>query len=46
MIQNFIQEDIMRTIADFTGYEQKPASTILFERYGRLVAIQLADSEL
>ena len=34
------------TIADFTEAEHKHVSTLLFERYGKLVPIQLADSEL
>lgn len=33
-------------IADFTDAEQKLASTSFFGRYGKLVPIQLADSEL
>ena len=33
-------------IPDFTETEQKLVSTALFERYGKLVHIQLADSEL
>lgn len=33
-------------ISDFTETEQKHVSTILFERYGKLVSMQLADSEL
>jgi hypothetical protein len=33
-------------IPDFSDPEQKLVSTILFERYGKLVPIQLADSEL
>lgn len=33
-------------ITDFTEAEQKRVSTILFERYGKLVSMQLADSEL
>lgn len=36
----------MTTISDFTEAEHKRVSTILFERYGKLVLIQLADSEL
>ncbi|HYR05298.1 MAG TPA: hypothetical protein VEP71_01295 [Gallionella sp.] len=36
----------MTTIADFTEAECKNVSTILFERYGKLVPVQLADSEL
>src|SRR5271169_4265269 len=34
------------TIPDFTDDERKLVSTILFERYDKLVTIQLADSEL
>lgn len=34
------------TIPDFTDAEQKLVSTALFERYGKLAPIQLADSEL
>ena len=34
------------SIDDFTDYEQNRVSGILFERYGSLVPIQLADSEL
>lgn len=33
------------SIPDFTEAEQKPVSGILFERYGKLVPMQLADSE-
>jgi hypothetical protein len=33
-------------IPDFSDAEQKLVSTILFERYGNLVPMQLADSEL
>jgi hypothetical protein len=33
-------------IPDFTDAEQKLGSTILFERYGKLLPMQLADSEL
>jgi len=33
-------------IVDFTDSEQKLVSTLLFQRYGKLVAMQLADSEL
>lgn len=33
-------------IPDFTEAEQKLVSGILFERYGKLVPMQLADSEL
>lgn len=36
----------MTTIPDFTDTEQKRVTTILFERYGKLVPLQLADSEL
>ncbi len=35
-----------RAIPDFTETEQKLVSSILFERYGKLVPMQLADSEL
>jgi len=35
-----------QTIPDFTDTEQKLVSTSLFERYGKLVPLQLADSEL
>lgn len=35
-----------RSIPDFSDSEQKLVSTILSERYGKLVPIQLADSEL
>jgi len=34
------------TIPDFTDAEQKLVSASLFERYGKLVPLQLADSEL
>ena len=34
------------TIPDYTGAEQKLVSATLFERYGKLVPFQLADSEL
>ncbi len=34
------------TIPDFTEAEQKLVSASLFERYGKLVPMQLADSEL
>ena len=33
-------------IADFTETEQKLVSTLLFQRYAKLVPMQLADSEL
>jgi len=33
-------------IPDFSDAEQKLVSTILLERYGKLVMVQLADSEL
>jgi hypothetical protein len=33
-------------IADFTDSEQKLVSTLLFQRYAKLVPMQLADSEL
>ena len=36
----------MTTIPDFTDAEQKLVSASLFERYGKLVPLQLADSEL
>ncbi len=36
----------MTNIPDFTEAEQKRVSTLLFERYGKLVPLQLADSEL
>jgi hypothetical protein len=32
-------------IPDFTEIEQKRVSALLHERYGKLVTIQLADSE-
>lgn len=35
-----------QTIPDFTDVEQKLVFTTLFERYGKLVPFQLADSEL
>ena len=35
-----------QTIPDFTDGEQKLVFATLFERYGKLVPIQLADSEL
>jgi hypothetical protein len=35
-----------QAIPDFTDTEQKLVSTALFERYGKLVPLQLADSEL
>jgi hypothetical protein len=34
------------TIPDFIEAEHKQVSTLLFERYGKLVPIQQADSEL
>ena len=34
------------TIPDFTDAEQKLVPVSLFERYGKLVPMQLADSEL
>jgi hypothetical protein len=34
------------TIPDFTDAEQKLVSAFLFERYGKLVPLQTADSEL
>jgi hypothetical protein len=34
------------TIPDFTDAEQKLVSASLFERYGKLVPLQMADSEL
>jgi hypothetical protein len=37
---------MITTIPDFTDTEQKLVSKILFERYGKLVPVQLADSEL
>lgn len=36
----------MNTIPDFTPVEHKLVSTTLLERYGKLVPLQLADSEL
>jgi hypothetical protein len=36
----------MNAIPDFTEAEQKLVSASLFERYGKLVLFQLADSEL
>jgi hypothetical protein len=36
----------MNTIPDFTESEQKLVSTLLFKRYGNLLPLQLADSEL
>jgi hypothetical protein len=36
----------MNTIPDFTEIEHKRISVALFERYGKLVLVQLADSEL
>lgn len=33
-------------IPDFTESEQKLVSTLLFKRYGKLIPMQLADSEL
>lgn len=36
----------MDTIPDFTEAERKRVSTILLERYGKIVPVQLADSEL
>ena len=36
----------MTDIPDYSESEQKLVSTILFERYGKLVPIQLADCEL
>lgn len=36
----------MTNIPDFTEAEHKRVSSLLFERYGKLVPIQLADSEL
>jgi len=36
----------MTAIPDFTEAEHKHVSTLLFNRYGKLVPIQLADSEL
>lgn len=36
----------MTTIQDFNDSDQKRVSAILFERYGKFVSVQLADSEL
>ena len=36
----------MTSIPDFTDAEQKRVSAILLERYGKIVPVQLADSEL
>jgi len=36
----------MTTIPDFTEAEYKRVAALLFDRYGKLVPIQLADSEL
>src|SRR5512135_1919625 len=36
----------MTTIPDFTEPEKKHVAALLFERYGKIVPIQLADSEL
>ena len=36
----------MTTIPDFTEAERKRITVILLERYGKLIPIQLADSEL
>jgi hypothetical protein len=36
----------MTAIPDFTDTEQKRVTTILFKHYGKLVLLQLADSEL
>jgi hypothetical protein len=36
----------VNSVPDFTEAEQKQASTLLFKRYGKLVPLQLADSEL
>ena len=36
----------MTAIPDFTEAEPKGVSTLLLERYGKLVPVQLADSEL
>lgn len=36
----------MNVIPDFTEAEQKLVSTLLLSRYGKLIPIQLADSEL
>ncbi|MDH2916735.1 MAG: hypothetical protein PXX77_07660 [Gallionella sp.] len=35
----------MISIPDFIASEQKHITTILFERYGKLVPVQLADFE-
>lgn len=37
---------MITTIPDYTDAEQKLVSATLFERYGKLVPFQLADSEL
>lgn len=34
------------TIPDFSEAEQRLVSTQLFKRYGKLIPVQLADSEL
>jgi len=39
-------KDTMTSIPDFTEAEHKRVSELLFERYGKFVPIQLADSEL
>lgn len=36
----------MNTIPDFTEAEQRQVSALLFGRYGKLIPLQLADSEL
>jgi len=36
----------MNSIPDFTEVERKRVSAALFERYGKIVPTQLADSEL
>jgi len=36
----------INAIPDFTESEQKRVSTLLFKRYGKLLSLQLADSEL
>lgn len=36
----------MNTIPDFTEVERKRVSVALFERYGKIIPFQLADSEL
>ena len=36
----------MNIIPDFTEAEQKLVSSLLFNRYGKLIPLQLADSEL